>query len=920
MITHALQWTEPAQAGLERYFATRLTPAHLEGADAQELRSDLLAHLEEELRQGGVSVVTLEDLRRVLARMGECLPTAESPESPPLSGAGSEAQAAAASLPAPSSVGVPIPQAIGGTPEQKRSGQIFRKPATCGWIRFAGLWWPLLVFGFEVATRGCAGTLFDPMPDLPHHLLVLLVPFAAWFFVRAEKAGDSSALKKAAPWMAGAGLAVATYYMLCFLPVTPFAVLGILAMGIGLLALAPILAFTAMLQMRGRFRKYGSPRDRRLMRFGFWITVLLVVLMELPGVVTGVKVGVLARSEDDPAIWASAARVVRRFGSEKALLRACYGRENAMGSMQMLSARLIVWIASRPLTDGRGTRESENGTARDLYFRVTGKPFDGEALDPQISPWFRTMFNTRENWLEDGDRGGTRVAGQIPGLSLGEGRMDWHCEQASGLTWGEWTMTFKNTTGSPQEARCRISLPPGGFVSRVTLWVNGQPQEAAYSTVSQVRAAYENVAVKQRRDPVLVTQPDEGSVLVQAFPVPAGGQLKTRISFTVPADADSRVWLPGLLERNFEVGNQSRLPLWIQADHGTLEMPGFPDSRTVMELESPTLTASLSRADLTGPGRSFIWRHEAAAMVFCEDPFAGPENKIVLRRESATEVFKAGTVAWVIDTSAPLEAQRGAIEEAMARWSVPDRTAVFLPGDADSELQSLTEGSLAKGRLKFEGGRDNAPALRAAMEWLRGKPDACLIWIHGIQPLRMQRREAVDQLLQRSVSELTLLDVPLIPGENSLSGAFAGQQRLHVVPVRHAAESGSLADAIGAAFRQRGGSFMTMAAGSPVPEGAVRTGDSLARWMARQEATRLAGKGKENEASTMASSHQIVSPWSGAVVLERAEDYSRNGLRQSEVAVSQQIPSIPEPSGVLLLLMSAGHFLLRRRRRRRPRW
>ncbi|MES2709021.1 MAG: VIT domain-containing protein [Verrucomicrobiota bacterium] len=927
MITPALQWTEPARAGLERYFASCLTSSQLEGADAGELRADLEAHLEEELLQSGVSVVTLEDLRRTLAKMGEALPppgaasvfsvptisAALSPADFPRTSAAPPEDAASGKLP-------PLPAAPEPAVQPAPSGQTFKKPKPHRWIRFAGLWWPLVVFAFEVVTRGCAGVLFDPMPDLPHHLLVLLVPLATWLFLRAAREGAAPGLRKTVPWLAGAGLAAATYYMLCFLPVTPFALIGVIAWGVGLLALAPVFAFTALLRIRWRFRKYGSPRDRRGVSAGFWITAALVLLLELPGMVTAVAVGSVARPDVASGGWAPATRLVRRFGSERVLLRACYGRENAMGGMQMLTSTLIGWTSARDLSSsGRGIQDGKSQAARDLYFRVTGKPFDGESDDPGISPWFHTIFNTRRNFQIDTDRGGTRVAGRIPGLSLGEGRMDWHCAEAPGLTWGEWTMTFKNDGAAPQEARCRIALPPGGFVSRVTLWVNGQPQEAAYSTVSKVRAAYQAVAVVERRDPVLVTQPDEGSVLVQAFPVPAGGQLKTRITFTVPAGLDSRVWLPVLLERNFEIPPAAPLPLWVQADHGTLELPAAGNPRTVLEEGSPTVTASLTAADITGQGLFFTWTHQEAPVVFGEDPFAAPESGIVVRTAGPPEVFKPGAVAWVIDTSGPLAGQGTAIEEAVRKMSVPGQTAVFLPGEADAELITVMDGGIPK--LKFEGGRDNTPALLAAMEWLRGKPGATLIWIHGPQPLLNVSREGMDQLLQRSVSAMTLMDVPVIPGENRISAAFSGRDHLTVLPVRHAGGqgqgkdggAGDLAASLQAACRQRGGKFTTQAAGTAPPEGAVRTDDSLARWRACLEAFRL-GSGNPAAASALAASHQIVTPWSGAVVLERSEDYARNGLTQSDVAMAQQIPSIPEPSGVLLLLMSAGHFLFRRRR------
>ena len=156
------------------------------------------------------------------------------------------------------------------------------------------------------------------------------------------------------------------------------------------------------------------------------------------------------------------------------------------------------------------------------------------------------------------------------------------------------------------------------------------------------------------------------------------------------------------------------------------------------------------------------------------------------------------------------------------------------------------------------------------------------------------------------------MDVPLAPGENSLAPAFAGLTRITTIPVRHTGPD--LAASLRAAFQQRGGVFTTLAEDTAPPEGAVKTSDSLARWFARTEASRLALTDPA-AASVMAASHQIVSPWSGAVVLERASDYAQHGLHQSNAKVAQLIPVIPEPSGVLLLLLSASHFLLRRGRK-----
>lgn len=76
---------------------------------------------------------------------------------------------------------------------------------------------------------------------------------------------------------------------------------------------------------------------------------------------------------------------------------------------------------------------------------------------------------------------------------------------------------------STEEARMLISIPTGGVASRVTLWVNGEPREAAFGSKAKVRAAYRNVAVRQRRDSIRVNWAGPDILLAQCFPIPSDG-------------------------------------------------------------------------------------------------------------------------------------------------------------------------------------------------------------------------------------------------------------------------------------------------------------------------------------------------------------------------------------------------------------
>jgi hypothetical protein len=60
--------------------------------------------------------------------------------------------------------------------------------------------------------------------------------------------------------------------------------------------------------------------------------------------------------------------------------------------------------------------------------------------------------------------------------------------------------------------------------------------------------------------------------------------------------------------------------------------------------------------------------------------------------------------------------------------------------------------------------------------------------------------------------------------------------------------------------------------------------------------------------------YQLVTAYSGAVVLETAEQYRRHGLTPVDPAAAPAVPSVPEPGVVMLLLPAAMIALLRRRR------
>lgn len=118
---------------------------------------------------------------------------------------------------------------------------------------------------------------------------------------------------------------------------------------------------------------------------------------------------------------------------------------------------------------------------------------------------------------------------------------------------------LKNSSSTNQEAQMRITLPAGAAVTRATLWINGQAQEAAFTDRNSAQQAFDWV-VQGRRDPLLVKQIDARTVEVIGNPVmPGGDGMKIRIGITAPlrlmSTGEVSAELPQIESRNFADGS-----------------------------------------------------------------------------------------------------------------------------------------------------------------------------------------------------------------------------------------------------------------------------------------------------------------------------------------------------------------------------
>jgi hypothetical protein len=676
---------------------------------------------------------------------------------------------------------------------------------------------PLAAIVIELATRMCSEVFFNPLPSAVHVLVAATVPASA-FAVGLRARWPARLLA----WLNASALVVSALYAIPFVPLVPLGLLTAPVL-IGLLPLAPFFAlWTAIRQRRRLVREMAAPSLWRMAA----VMLLLITIASTPRLVSR---GALHWTMQHPEDMARAVRTVRHFGSEYALLEAAQSRGGSV--MEAFTERV------------------PEGHAREFYYRVTGRDSRSEPRAVEGVRWF------------DPNQGSSTVGAVLPGLNLASSQMDGSVDAAGGVAYTEWTMVFRNADAMQREARATVQLPRGGVVSRVTLWIDGEPREAAIGGRAQTTAAYRAV-VAARRDPLLVTTAGPDRVLVQCFPVPPNGEMKIRIGVTAPVE-EGGLALPFFQEQNFVVPETHLV--WIEGG-------------------KQSVRRAVAHRDLHKPFEG--WRSERPAEVaWTPDPESKAHH--VVQRMIGQPRRRYDKLIYVVDGSAAMRPYA----EALARQL---RGEVILASDAVRVVERLTPGD-------FAGGADNAAALVEAQARAAGEPDAAIVWIHGPQRVAMTSADGLKQFWARRPGAVPLYSMQLEPGPDEVMAALDGVREVRVL----------VPDVERVAERFAGGGVELVAvrerfAGAG-PAGAHRTSAHLARLWAHEESIRTGDR-------ELAARYRLVTPLTGAVVLESAAQYKAAGLT---AAMPGTVPTVPEPETWALMIVGFGAILAQMWRVRR---
>jgi hypothetical protein len=388
--------------------------------------------------------------------------------------------------------------------------------------------------------------------------------------------------------------------------------------------------------------------------------------------------------------------------------------------------------------------------------------------------------------------------------------------------------------------------------------------------------------------------------------------MKVRIGMTVPIALTTlrtgTLRLPYFHERTFDVPAHVKHSVWIESQAALKNTSSSPPSDSDLRI----VKAEIADAALSGADGLIAVQRAPLESIWSRDEHQSAH--IVKQTLRALRAAAPNRIAVVVDGSATMKPFAASIARALATLPTGSKVTLSIAADAPAlrAARAATPEAAAKeiGSMDFVGGHDNTEALVAALDSLDG--GGALLWIHGPEPVLQQTSEGLRQRLERSVAKLAWYDVQVTPGPNLIASgldAFHPMNTLSLTELQSHFEAWSRGSARIEAHRER----IAVEAGALPPDG-EQTSTHLARLWAHDEIRRLIAAGPEQrtKAIALAMQYQLVSPVTGAVVLETQQQYDEAGLTPVPPGT---VPTIPEPEEWALIAVALGMLLYMQRRR-----
>lgn len=755
----------------------------------------------------------------------------------------------------------------------------FQKPGF--WFIPLAIVYPIAVILIESITGMSAESFIDPIPTVAHLLMLITVPLSSLVYFLAAFGKVSISHKKMA-FLTGIALGTSLLYTFYYAFLMPIGLIAIVLLGIGLLPFAPLVSL--IMHIRIYFWLSNTQSLRKPMLLGFGLSWLAFSAFDLPFVATSYALQQVTGEQTEAEI--SGIKLLRLISNEKSLSELVNRNANPeVRPLRFLWKTMVFDMGNITLTDFKV-----------IYFRVTGLNLDNTA--------------TTEMWERgtgmNGPVGGRSIGKVINELSLINSQMDGKIVEADGVAYIEWVLEIENSGYRNREARLQLTIPQGAVVSRATLWVNGEEQEAAYTTTGKATQVYESI-VQANRDPLLVTTHGPDRVLARLFPVlPRGNAMKFKIGMTVPVEVvdkeQSRILLPVISQSNFITPPNTEHYIWIESGSELYNQLGKSE-----QLDSNRFRWRAVIKENATPQHHQSIKFDTAHVnqsSWSELKDSGPIIQSLLWREEHNDA----PLAIVLDTSKSVEFYKESVLEALTQIKPQRSVHVYLPGDAqvtklsgrwtEDFHQQVTD---VINQHTFAGGQDNVKALIDAIYDFESLPNATVLWIHGIQPVHFASYSQLEQISKRLKLKPHLYSISLQRGANILVESKALKMSVNNIPF-----TGDLALDLRRLLKHDVFSNWKreVASEQDILSSSIKGSNHIVRLWAKGKVQEMLPKQKQ-QASELASHFQLVTSVSAALVLETQKQYDDNDLEQAD---KKSVAKIPLPSSISLFLL--GLFIM----------
>ncbi len=635
---------------------------------------------------------------------------------------------------------------------------------------FCGVILPTIAMLFETTFHFCAHNFFDPFPTPSHVVLFGLIPlsnFLVWLGTRKDLSNHYAFMSLAS----GMAMGVSCLYSLMFLPLTPISCFFTLALGFGLLGLAPLLSVPCNLiagktVCRLADRKGTYFNAHQFEHMGHMIILVMVIAIELPSTLTRIN---LAKAADKNVIESSAGvDWLRRYGSQEVLLRSCYERSGKATD-----------ILGSLYESAHHTTIDQN---RKVFFKVTGKPYNSVPIPKAaratiqhtgvITDPANLNAGVDDEFDIDTDIAGEEVCGVARGLSASQSEITGNIDPNTALASLNWSIAFTNESKFDREARAKILLPPHAVTTKATLIINNVERDATIMVRSQARARYKK-AVMAKKDPLLVSTCGSDQILVQCYPVRPGQTVKVKLQIAAPMsvtkDKQAKLMMPAFLERNFQVDTPVKVNI---ESSDTLAAGGFK--------------GDIDNAKLACFGAVVSAPRNANSEAISYEGKELPGQFNITRNLRPAAYTGINSLLIVIDGSASMQQSFAQIAEALKAIPPSMQVQIKVVGDTTTELYPglqpggsaavLTAAETLK-TMKAEGGQDDSATLDDALSLAAMGSKMAVLWIHAAQPVTSESSARIQASLKRTERPL-LFDLQVMAGPNELLNGVNSQKTL----------------------------------------------------------------------------------------------------------------------------------------------